>query len=60
MQIVTYHYKVPEGWGQFKSAPIDSKAWDKDDRDWIDWMLQQGTNVVTIGHEMYQITTIEQ
>ena len=60
MQIVTRHNEGPDGWGQCKCAPIDSPSWDKADREWIDWMLQQGQSVVTIGHDMYHIVTISE
>lgn len=57
MLIVNRHTKGPEGWAQLKSAPIDSTSWDSADRDMIDWMCQNGENVVTIGHDMYEIVT---
>lgn len=58
MQIVNFHSKGPEGWAQFKSAPITSKLWDSKDQGWISWMLEHNSTVVTVGENIYEIVTL--
>ena len=58
MQQVIIHTNGENGWARAKMGPIDSKAFTKDDRDWIDWMLAHDSDVVTIGDTIYQIVTV--
>ena len=54
--IVAYHAKNDkQGWHEVCRGPIDSPIWSKQDRVWIDELLQQGDWVLTCGWNMYQI-----
>lgn len=59
MQQVIIHTRGNEGWAQAKMGPINSRAFNKADREWIDWMLAHNSDVVTIGDTIYQIVTVQ-
>lgn len=53
---VIYHSKNDKhGWQEVCRGPIDSPIWSKQDRVWIDELLQQGDWVLTCGWNMYEI-----
>ena len=56
MQIVIRSNKGPQGWARATMAPLDSATWDQVDNEWIQWLVDHGEHVVTIGETMYQIT----
>lgn len=56
---VTRSTKGPEGWAQARMAPAESKAWDAFDREWIQWMIDNGQDYVKIGETMYTMQAIE-
>jgi hypothetical protein len=51
------HTKTAQGWAQARIAPINASTWGAADREWLDWLIEHGESVVTIGHTMYEITT---
>ena len=53
----TRHIKTAHGWQQDAAAPINSPAWDDMDREWMQWLIEHGETVLTVGHTMYEITT---
>lgn len=57
MQIVIEHQRDHTGWHPVGSAPIDSPSHGPFMRGWIQWMQNNGQDVVTIGDTMIQITT---
>lgn len=53
---VAYHAKNErEGWRHICTHELHSPAWSKQDQVWIDEMLQNGDQVITIGWNMYQL-----
>jgi hypothetical protein len=57
MQFVIEHTRTEAGWELSSAAPINSPGWGPFIRGWIQWMQNNGQDVVTIGDTMIQITT---
>jgi len=60
MLYLNLHTKTPDGWMPSKSAPLLSGEWDKFDRNWIEWMQEHDSTLVTVGHTMYEIVSDEE
>lgn len=59
MTYLITHYKGPQGWAQARIAPTTSKTLTPFEREWIEWMLDHGSNVVTIGETMLELQTLK-
>lgn len=55
MYYITRSTNGPQGWAQSKMAPSTSKAWDAFDRQWIDWLIDNGQEYVKVGDTMYNL-----
>lgn len=53
---ITLHQKNGrDGWRAVKTLPSDSAEWDKADQEWISELFHCCTDVITIGHSMYEL-----
>jgi hypothetical protein len=57
MNYLITHSKGPQGWSEARIAPVSSKRLSPFEREWLDWMLANGSTVVTIGDTMLEIKT---
>ena len=54
--IIAYHAKSERrGWSKVMQERADWSGWNNADRSMIDYLLQSGQYVVTLGWNMYQI-----
>ena len=54
--IITLHQKLDDyGWTEIKTLPADDKSWTKNDKSWIDTLLNCGSYVLTVGDTMYEL-----
>ena len=60
MIYMTEHEKSDMGWYTVRSAPADSPAWGPSERGWLRWMLDHGSDVVTVGCTMYVLSTADE
>ena len=61
MLTLTMHQKDDIGWWRpVRTAPIDSPVWDSFDRSFLSWMQDNDSEVVTIGHTMYHLSTADE
>jgi hypothetical protein len=53
---LAYHAKHSDGWHHIITAPIDDKkAWNDQDIWAFNFMIDNGTRVVTMGYTMWQL-----
>ena len=53
--MIAYHVKNEHGWAEVCRHPLNSPEWSKQDRAWIDDLIQTGDWVLTCGWNMWQI-----
>ena len=54
--VIRFHQRLKHGWQHSSTAEAyDTKAWDAQDRKWIDTLLASGDTVLTVGNIMYEL-----
>ena len=54
------HTKGPPGWAQCSVTPTGSPKLSAFEREWLEWMQEHDSHVVTIGETMLQIVQPEE
>jgi len=59
MQYLIISTKGPEGWARSKITPTTTPLLNSFEREWLRWMQDHGSDVVTVGDTIIQLKTLE-